>query len=213
MITTQEIAFKIGRLIALLDSLLHSRTISRLGSIMVLCDNYRKGTSPTTDAIRDYHQSDSNTVLRVGDTSSDLSKAGLYHCTTAAESTPGSHGEGTAYCGRIYLASADSSRPYYWYSTGIGTVQSVTGVFKSVQSECRSEKNNYDDYAHCGTLYPTGNCPLGWGNRKSHAQYLPGCHAGTYYPSPTRPTSTNVNTGSRKCKNRNYPSNGRLPRS
>ena len=198
MITTQAIAFKIGRLVILLDSLLHLRMMSRLGSIMVLCDACCQDTSPTTGAIRDYHQSGNNTTLRVGDAPSDSSKAGVFHDTTDAEATTASHGVGTAYCGRVFYSKPDSE--IYFVSTGIGTWASPSGTAR-ISPDCLSYEVSWNSSAHCDDRNATGSCPHGWGSLRTLMSFTPGCEAGTYYPNPTPASNTNIYTGSRKCKN------------
>ena len=148
------------------------------------------------------HQSSNNTTVRVGDTTSDSSKAGVFHSTTAAESTPGSHGEGTDYCGRVVHYEHNSYYTQYWISTGISQTSMVTGT-RRVDSACLGYSISTSDYAHCANGYNNGQCPRGWGNRASYINYQPGCREGTYYPNPTPASLTNVFTGS--CNDNHIP--------
>ena len=143
----------------------------------------------------DYHQSVDNTAIRVGDTPSGSREAGVFYNTTANETTPGSHGEGTAYCGRITFCTHPTTGAGYEISTGIGQSDSVQS-FKHVQSSCVGYSTNTSDWAHCRTGYSTDQCPHGWGNFVSYRDFAPGCYNGTYYPNPTPASQTDTFTGS-----------------
>lgn len=169
--------------------------MSRLGLITVLCDVCCQGTSPTIDAIRDYHQSGDNIALRSGGDPGSLSKAGVFHTTSASEHNTASHGEGTAYCGNpIYCRLKDSSY-YSQISSGIGTYITISSR-SNVPSNCRAGSDSSSEWAHCYSPTARSLCPKGWGNRYNYFNYLPGCNFGTYYPNPTPASDTNAYTGS-----------------
>ena len=148
------------------------------------------------DTFSDYHQNGNNTVVRVGNKSSDISKAGVFHLTTATERTPGSHGAGTAYCGRVFYCLWNGSHGgYHYISTGIGEYAFVES-YSSVESECRAYKQGIDDCAYCFYERTSEQCPLGWGNQPDYAAFKPGCYYGTYYPNPTPALNTDIFTGS-----------------
>ena len=193
MTTTLEIAFKIGRLVILLDSSLHLQMMSRLGSIMVLCDVRCQGTSSTTDAIRDYHQSGNNPSIRVGDEPSASTAAGINHSTTVAEQSAPNHGAGTAYCGRVIYSNYSSS--YHYISVGIGQVE-LRARTTPVDTECQSYSSAHEQHAYCNDTSASASCPRGWGNRVAYENFRSGCHDGTYYPNPAPATNTNIFTGS-----------------
>ena len=142
-----------------------------------------------------YHQSGDNTALRVGDTSSDSSKAGVFNNTITTETTPGSHGEGTAYCGRVFTFT-NWSRPLYRISTGIGDWEEFDGT-KYVALECRTKNISYHQESYCTLSDTSTGCPLEWGSIVSYNSYLPGCLNGTFYPNPTPASNTDLYTGSR----------------
>ena len=151
----------------------------------------------------DYHQSGANTVLRVGDTSSDSSKAGVFHATMTAEITLESHGTGTVYCGRVFYCEHHGSETYYYISTGIGQYGYVNGP-KHVESDCLSVSGNNYFQAHCNANNSRGSCPLGWGNCTSYQNFQTGCYKGTYYPNPTPASNTNIYTGSHVQRTNGY---------
>ena len=173
--------------------------MSRLGSIMVLCDILLSKHVSDDRCYSDYHQSGGNTTSRVGNDPSGSSEAGVFHSTTAAERTSGSHGAGTAYCGRIF-GTYDGTPPHYVISTGIGRYSTI---YESghVPSDCVAASHGRYIEGYCDYEATDDCCPLGWGNRKRYFNFEPGCNAGTYYPNPTPASPTNVYTGSRKCKN------------
>lgn len=150
-------------------------------------------------------------MLRVGDEPSDSSKAGVFNATTAVESSPSSHGIGTDYCGLV-VGNKPTPPIHTTISTGIGTFIWVYDL-RAVSPDCLSFSSPEHNEACCD--HPSGDklCPRGWGNRKYHLNYEPGCFAGTYYPNPTPASKTNRHTGSRKCKNHNCPIKVVFPRS
>lgn len=148
-----------------------------------------------TGSLAHYHQPGNNTVLRVGNASSGSGEAGVFHSTTVAEQSTASHGEGTAYCGRVFYQSLEKPGQFK-VSTGIGTFRTVSGR-SGVDRACKAGSSNIAELAHCSISQTGGSCPYGWGNYPSYSQYLPGCCDGTYYPNPTPASNTDINTGSR----------------
>lgn len=148
-----------------------------------------------TQVLCSNHQYGDNTVLRVGAEPSQASKAGVFCCSNTAETTPGGHGVGTAYCGFIVYCYHTQYDDQYLISTGIGTTNR-NYESKHVQSQCQAYSISTSHWAHCCYGGNVGQCPRGWGNYASYLNFEPGCYYGTYYPNPTPASNTNTFTGS-----------------
>ena len=135
----------------------------------------------------------------MGGKSSTSTEAGIFHHTTAAESTPASHGAATTYCGRVFDYNFDGGPIVYGYSTGPGTFDYAEGT-RHVSSDCFAYKGAYSEHARCDTPYICDHCPLDWGNIHTFRAYQPGCYKGSYYPNPTPASNVDLFTGSQTHK-------------
>lgn len=158
--------------------------------------------------ITDYHKSGGNTALRVGNESSGSRKAGVFHSTTAAESTKStsaSHGAATEYFGRVFFCVDSRQITYYSISTGLGESDNVYDRTATVPSACIAWSRDGRDVGYCYSDGNEGVCPKNWGNNYNYNNYTPGCNEGSYYPNPTPAATANEYTGSR------YDDNSRKP--
>ena len=148
----------------------------------------------------DYHTTGTNTSIRVGCNHTEVKPSGLFSVTFDLETTPGSLGNGTAYCGRIFFAHTESSNRYSCISTGISTSKYLFG-HGSVPSSCKAFTSTYEEFAPCRIDHKPTTCPKGWGSLFTLKYYEPGCKDGTYYSDPIRPSNVSPTTGTRLSKN------------
>ena len=145
------------------------------------------------------HQSSDNSIPRVGGKSSTSTEAGIFHATTAAETTSASIGAATKFCGRVFYQVVSGGPIGYRYSTGLGTSEFELGT-KHVGSDCLAYKNAVSERARCYTPYISDRCPLGWGNSQTLRDSQPGCSQGSYYLNPTPASNVDLFTGSQTHK-------------
>ena len=157
-------------------------------------------SSENQGTFSDYHTTGTNPSLRCGNYFTLSTQSGLLASSFDPETTPGSHGSGTACCKRVVMTVSLGSSSYYLISSSIGYTHAIDG-YGSVSSDCLSKSDNIYAYAHCRSDPSTTLCPKGWGNYSRFLSFKPGCAGGTYYPNPIPSSNTDPCTGSRVSKN------------
>ena len=142
------------------------------------------------------HRSGDNTSLRIGAEPSYSNETGMFHSTTAAETTIASHGSATNFCRLVFRSYQVSGPGGYYISTGLGKSEFRYGNYV-VNDECFADTANSGwEYARCAHATTSKICPKGWGNQHDYNTLLPGCFEGSYYPHPTPASATDIYTGS-----------------